>query len=87
MAGRKYGASFIANTDCVCCNRRISHVRKKLTMIGALSLVPSYLCLLFSMAVPSIPGDALRLLLLALFFVFLGAGVAFLAAADIVAGR
>lgn len=72
---------------CAFCERRISHLCEKLTMIGALSLVPSYLSLLFAMAMPSVPGDALRFLLLSLCFVFLGAGVAFLAAADIVRGR
>lgn len=76
-----------ANPDCAFCERRISHLCEKLTMIGALVLVPSYLCLLFAMAVPSVPGDALRFLLLSLCFVFLGAGVAFFAAADIVRGR
>lgn len=40
-----------------------------------------------AMAVPFAPGDALRFLLLSLCFMFLGAGVAFLVASDIVRGR
>ena len=49
--------------------------------------VPAYLSLLLAMAVPFAPGDALRFLLLSLCFMFLGAGVAFLVASDIVRGR
>ena len=48
---------------------------------------PAYLSLLLAMAVPFAPGDALRFLLLSLCFMFLGAGVAFLVASDIVRGR
>lgn len=79
----KYSA---VNCGCASCCR-ISQLRELLVKVGALLFVPAYLSLAFALVVPSVPGDALRFLLLALFFAFLGAGVAFLAAADIVRGR
>lgn len=69
------------------CDRRISPMCESLTKTGALMFVPAYLSLLLAMAVPFAPGDALRFLLLSLCFMFLGAGVAFLVASDIVRGR
>lgn len=60
---------------------------ESLTKTGALMFVPAYLSLPLAMAVPFAPGDALRFLLLSLCFMFLGAGVAFLVASDIVRGR
>lgn len=75
-----------ADRGCASCPR-IPRLCESLTMIGALAFVPAYLCLAFAMAVPFAPGDALRSLLLSLCFMFLGAGVAFLVAADIVRGR
>lgn len=73
--------------ECEPCDRRISPVCESLTKSGALMFVPAYLSLLLAMAVPFAPGDALRFLLLSLCFMFLGAGVAFLVASDIVRGR
>lgn len=73
--------------ECEPCDRRISPMCESLTKSGALMFVPAYLSLLLAMAVPFAPGDALRFLLLSLCFMFLGAGVAFLVASDIVRGR
>lgn len=73
--------------ECEPCDRRISPMCESLTKTGALMFVPAYLSLLLAMAVPFAPGDALRFLLLSLCFMFLGAGVAFLVASDIVRGR
>lgn len=79
--------SDVLQRECEPCDRRISLICESLTKLGAFMFLPAYLLLAFAMAMPSVPGDALRFLLLVLFFAFLGAGIAFLAAADIARER